>query len=86
MSFLAATIRPACSSRHAAAIQPGACLGFDLTSESNSMRARLMSPISASVLRTTLLSDVRYPLGSTEVAEPDVVAVPEIYDTMSMMQ
>ena len=38
-----------------------------------------MSPISASDLVTTLLSDVMYPLGSTEVAEPEEVVVPDIY-------
>lgn len=43
ISLRAATMRPACSSTHAAAIHPGACLGFDLTRESNSIRARLMS-------------------------------------------
>ena len=78
MIFLAATILPACSSKQAAAIHPGECFGFDLTSESKSIRARLMSPISASDLRTTLSREVRYPLGSTEVAEPDVVEVPDI--------
>jgi len=70
MIFLAATIRPACSSKHAAAIHPGACFGFDLTSESKSIRARLISPISASDFRTTLLREVRYPLGSTDVEVP----------------
>jgi len=77
ISLRAATIRPACSSRAAAAIHPGACFGFDLMSESNSMRARLISPISASVLMTWLSNDVRYPFGSMDVAEPDAVAVPE---------
>lgn len=43
MIFLAATILPACSSTHAAAIQPGACFGFDFTRESKSILARLMS-------------------------------------------
>ena len=76
----AATIRPACSSRQAAAIQPGECLGFDLTRESKSIRARLISPISASDLMMTLSREVRYPLGSTEVEKPDEVAVPEIYN------
>jgi hypothetical protein len=33
--FLAATILPACSSKQAAAIHPGACIGLDLTKESN---------------------------------------------------
>src|SRR5882762_3931093 len=78
MSLRAATIRPACSSRQAAAIHPGPCFGFDFTNESKSMRARLMSPISASDLVTTLLSEVRYPLGSTEVADPEDVVVPDI--------
>lgn len=41
------------------------------------MRARLMSPISASDLIITLSNEVRYPLGSTEVDSPDVVVVPE---------
>ena len=52
ISLRAATIRPACSSRAAAAIHPGACFGLDLIRESNSIRARLMSPISASDLMT----------------------------------
>jgi hypothetical protein len=79
MSLRAATIRPACSSKQAAAIHPGPCFGFDLTSESKSMRARLMSPISASDFVMTLLREVRYPLGSTEVADPEDVVVPDIY-------
>jgi hypothetical protein len=78
INFLAVTIRPACSSKQAAAIHPGACFGFDFTRESKSILARLMSPISASVLRITLSNEVRYPLGSTDVAEPEVVEVPEI--------
>ena len=73
MIFLAATILPACSSRDAAAIQPGACFGLDLTNESNSILARLMSPISASDLMITLSSEVRYPLGSTDVDDPEIV-------------
>ena len=77
ISLRAATIRPACSSRAAAAIQPGACFGLDLMSESNNMRARLISPISASVLITWLSKEVRYPFGSMDVAEPDAVALPE---------
>lgn len=52
-------MRPACSSRQAAAIHPGACFGLDLTRESKSMRARLMSPISASDLIITLSREVR---------------------------
>lgn len=59
MILRAATIRPACSSRQAAAIHPGACFGFDLTRESKSMRARLMSPISASDFIMTLSREVR---------------------------
>ena len=72
ISFLAATILPACSSKQAAAIHPGECFGFDLTRESKSIRALLMSPISASDLIATLSRDVRYPLGSTDVAVPEV--------------
>ena len=81
MSFLAATILPACSSKQAAAIHPGACFGFDLTRESKSIRALLISPISASDLMATLSSDVRYPLGSTEVAVPEVV--PDTWSSLS---
>lgn len=77
MSLRAATIRPACSSKHAAAIHPGACFGLDLIRESKRRRARLMSPISASDLSMTLLREVRYPLGSTEVERPEEVEVPE---------
>ena len=77
--FLAATTLPACSSRQRAAIHPGACFGLDLTRESNSILARLISPISASDLRMTLSREVRYPLGSTEVDVPFVVVVPEIW-------
>jgi hypothetical protein len=36
-----------------------------------------MSPISASDFKTTLLREVRYPLGSTEVEVP-LVVVPDI--------
>lgn len=43
MIFRAVTILPACSSTQAAAIHPGACLGFDFTKDSKSIRARLMS-------------------------------------------
>lgn len=43
------------------------------------MRALLMSPISASDLITTLFSEVRYPLGSTEVEVPELAA--EVLDT-----
>ncbi len=43
MILRAATILPACSSTHAAAIQPGACFGFDFTRESKSILARLIS-------------------------------------------
>ncbi len=44
------------------------------------MRARLISPISASNLVTALLREVGYPLGSrsTEVADPEDVVVPDI--------
>jgi hypothetical protein len=80
MSFLAATMRPACSSRQAKAIQPGACLGFDFTRESKSIRARLMSPISASLLRTVLCRDVKYPFGSMDVDNPEVFELLETYD------
>jgi hypothetical protein len=38
MSFLAATMRPACSSRQAAAIQPGAGSGFSSTYQSEAVR------------------------------------------------
>ncbi len=68
MSFRAATILPACSSKRAAAIHPGSCFGFDLMRESNNNLARLIPPISASDLMMTLSSDVRYPFGSTDVA------------------
>ena len=81
MSFLAATILPACSSKQAAAIHPGACFGFDLTSESKSIRALLISPISASDLIATLSRDVRYPLGSTDVAIPE--ATPDTWSSLS---
>ena len=74
-------MRPACSSTQAAAIQPGACFGFDLTSESKSILARLMSPISASDLSTTLLRSVRYPLGSIDEEEPEMEEVPEILNS-----
>jgi hypothetical protein len=76
--FLAATILPACSSKQAAAIHPGACFGLDLTKESNNIRARLISPISASDFMTTFSREVRYPLGSTDVEVPEEVDVPEI--------
>ena len=76
--FRAATILPACSSKQAAAIHPGACFGLDLTNESKSIRARLISPISASDFMTTLSREVRYPLGSTDVDVPEEVDVPEI--------
>jgi len=81
MSFLAATILPACSSKQAAAIHPGACFGFDLTRESKSIRALLISPISASDLMATLSRDVRYPLGSTDVAIPEVT--PDTWSSLS---
>lgn len=76
-------MRPACSSKHAAAIQPGACFGFDFTNESNSIRARLISPISASDLIMTLSREVRYPFGSTDVENPELVAVPDIYSDVN---
>jgi hypothetical protein len=50
----------------------------DLTKESNNIRARLISPISASDFMTTFSSEVRYPLGSTDVEVPEEVDVPEI--------
>ena len=55
MHLQVATIRPTCSSTRAAVTHPGACFGLDFVSESKSIRARLMSPISASLLKTVLL-------------------------------
>ena len=78
MTFLAATIFPATSSSRAAAIQPGACFGFVLMTDSRSTRTRLMSPTSASPV---LISDfdklVKYPLGSILVEVPAVESVPD---------
>jgi hypothetical protein len=78
MIFLAATILPACSSKQAAAIYPGACFGLDLIKESNKTRAFLISSISASDFMTTFSREVRYPLESTDVEVPEGVDVPEI--------
>ena len=61
------TIFPANSSTRAAAIQPGPCLGFVEVTELSKVRARLMSPTSASEVILRLLRSVRYPLGSTTV-------------------
>lgn len=54
-------------------------MGLDLTRESKSIRARLISPISASLLICTLSREVKYPFGSTDVASPEAVEVPETY-------
>mmetsp|Transcript_41753 Transcript_41753/g.102834 ORF Transcript_41753/g.102834 Transcript_41753/m.102834 type:complete len:210 (-) Transcript_41753:305-934(-) len=67
MNERAACSLPASSSRRAAAIHPGACLGLVLITDFSSSRAFLMSLISASELILRLLRSVRYPLGSTTV-------------------
>ena len=61
-------------------INQGRVSGLDLMSESNSIRARLMSPISSFSLND-LTINVRYPFGSMDVAEPDIEAVPETWTT-----
>mmetsp|Transcript_627 Transcript_627/g.1343 ORF Transcript_627/g.1343 Transcript_627/m.1343 type:complete len:343 (+) Transcript_627:954-1982(+) len=69
----AADIFPANSSTLAAAIQPGPCFGLVDVTDCSRIRAFLMSPTSASDDTLRLLSDVRYPLGSTTVC-PDTLS------------
>ena len=45
-----ATLEQGAPTSRAAATQPGACFGLVLITDLSSVRARLMSPISASVL------------------------------------
>mmetsp|Transcript_22220 Transcript_22220/g.54843 ORF Transcript_22220/g.54843 Transcript_22220/m.54843 type:complete len:281 (+) Transcript_22220:1509-2351(+) len=67
MNDRAAWSFPASSSRRAAAIQPGACLGLVEMTDLSRSRAFLMSLISAEEEILSDLRSVKYPLGSTTV-------------------
>ncbi len=59
MRLRACVTLPAMTSRRAAAIQAGACFGFDVMADLSSSRACLMSPTSAVWLRMEEFKSVR---------------------------